>query len=105
MTRWLVLGGLAVAIWLSLEVFAARLRSRLRGEPPLPALGILGRLLFGGGRQASTAPRAKTAGRLVRCATCGQHVPEQRALRAAAAEPAAWFCSPECQRNAGATAR
>lgn len=105
MTRWLLLGGLAVGIWLSLEVLASRLRSRLRGEPALPALGILGRLLFGAGRQASAAPRAKSAGRLVRCATCGQHLPEQRALRAAATEPAVWFCSPECQRSAGASAR
>lgn len=105
MSRWLVLGGLAVAIWLSLEVLGSRLRSRLRGEPGLPALKILGRLLFGAGRQGSAAPRAKTAGRLVRCAACGQHVPEPRALRSASTEAGSWFCSPECQRSAGATAR
>ena len=108
MSRWLLLGGLAVAIWLSLEVVVARLRSRLRGEPALPAFRIRGRLLFGGGRQASgTAPRAKTAGRLVRCSVCGQHVPEDRARRAAGGGSAAapWYCSPDCQRSAGAAAR
>lgn len=108
MSRWLLLGGLAVAIWLSIEVLASRLRSRLRGEPALPALRILGRLLFGGRkRAAAAAPGTLTAIHLVRCAACGQHVPENRSYRGtlAGSEPPTWFCSPDCQRSAGAAAR
>jgi hypothetical protein len=106
MTRWLLLGGLAVAIWLGLEIMVSRLSSRLRGEAPLPGLGILGRLLFGGGRDRS-APAGKPAVRLVRCAVCGQHVPENRARRAAqsgGAAPASWSCWPECDADARASA-
>lgn len=107
MSRWLLLGGLAVAIWLSIEVLVSRLRSRLRGEPALPALRILGRLLFGGGKRAAAAPGTPAAIHLVRCAACGQHVPENRSYRGAPAgsEPPTWFCSPDCQRSAGAAAR
>lgn len=107
MSRWLLLGALAVAIWLSLEVLVSRVRSRLRGEPGLPVFRILGRLLFGSGSRTAGARPARTEVRLVRCSVCGQHVPEDRARRAVGggSAPEPWYCSSDCQRSAGATAR
>jgi hypothetical protein len=43
-------------------------------------------------------PQERLGGTLVRCATCGTHVPQDRALSAGAGAMTRHFCSSECQQ-------
>jgi uncharacterized protein len=85
--RLLALAALAVVLWLMLEGGIAAVRTRLRGSSP-------------SARIPPTHPRGgptATAGlALVRCATCGVHLPQQRALDGAGR----WYCSADCRRAA-----
>ncbi len=70
MLRLFALFALAVVLWLLLESGAAFVRGRLTGRRPVS-------------RMPRPGP-ARTVGlELVRCAGCGVHVPQQRALRTA----------------------
>jgi hypothetical protein len=80
MTRLLVLGLLLVVLWLAVKGFTVQLKAAVLGQTS--------------GRGKPPAPR-ETVETLVRCARCGTYVAASRALKAAAAEDAA-FCSEKC---------
>ena len=86
MTRFLVIALLLVILWLSVQNFVQRLRSSLgsgdtrRSVPP------------------ASRPPAVRVEEMVRCVTCGTHVPSSRALKSAGGG-ADVFCSEDCRRH------
>jgi hypothetical protein len=86
MVRFLVLALLLLILWLSVQNFVERLRASLgsgdtrRSVPP------------------ASRPPAERVEEMVRCAACGTHVPNSRALKSAGGG-AAVFCSEECRRH------
>jgi hypothetical protein len=90
MGRLLELIVCGVFLWLLLESWVARLRGRgARRRPPRPAA------------PPAPGPRPLADVTLVRCAGCGTHVPQSRALAAGGGR----YCSERCAAAAGGAAR
>jgi hypothetical protein len=88
MTRWLVLLALALTIANLAAAGLARLRGKLTELLAEPVPG-----------------RPARGGALVACATCGVHVPRQRARAAVAGTGTqSFYCSEACRRHGPATA-
>jgi hypothetical protein len=83
MLRLFALAVAAVLLWLMLERGIAAVRTRLRG----------------GGSPGRAVPPARPVAALplVRCVSCGVHLPQQRALEVVGR----WYCSPACRQAAG----
>ena len=85
MTRFLVIALLLLILGISVNNFVQRLRASLgsgdtrRSVPP------------------ASRPPAERFEEMVRCVTCGTHVPSSRALKSA--ERAEVFCSEECRHS------
>ena len=85
MLRLLVLIALAVLVAWALDTAYRALRDGARGA-------------LGGGEDRRRGDGRRRGGRLVRCARCGTHVAEERAVTG---PDGARYCSPRCRDQAG----